>query len=352
MRYIISAGGTGGHIMPALAIAEGIRERIPDAQILFVGTHRGMEERLSTKAGLEFKALRSLGIKGKSLPDILKAILVNIGAFIKALKIARDFRPDWVIGTGGYVTGMVVLAGYLSGAGCAIQEQNSTPGLTNILLSRIASRVFLAFPDTTGRFPANRTVITGNPIRKGLIGKGTADKAAHLVILGGSLGAGSINRAGLEAVKILKKDGITIPVMHQTGKADLDWVSRAYEDSGISAQVHGFIEDMASVYINGRLAVCRCGGLTLSELSAAGLPAVMIPFPLATDDHQMKNAMYVESNGGGWIIPETDLNAERLATEIKTRFFDRDELKRASSRMKDMGIGNGSEIIAGEITGV
>ena len=183
MRMIITAGGTGGHIMPAVAIAEAVRELSPETRILFVGTDRGMEERVAGLYGLDFTAIRALGVKGKSPVQVARAASTNTAALVRALKIVRSFKPDWVVGTGGYITGMVVLAGYLQGAACAIQEQNSIPGLTNRLLSRLAGRIFLAFPDTQGAFPRRKSVASGNPVRADIIRGKKAERGQSLLIL-------------------------------------------------------------------------------------------------------------------------------------------------------------------------
>jgi UDP-N-acetylglucosamine--N-acetylmuramyl-(pentapeptide) pyrophosphoryl-undecaprenol N-acetylglucosamine transferase len=353
MRILVTAGGTGGHIMPAVAIAEAIRDKVEGTEILFVGTNRGMEERIARLKGLNFAPIRAQGIKGKSVMNLGKAISLNVKAFLTALGIIKDFRPTWVIGTGGYVTGMVVLAGRLMGCSCAIQEQNSIPGLTNRLLSRIAHRVFLAFPDSRGRFPKAKTLLVGNPLRRELTSHNrNVPGEGYLLILGGSLGASSINRASVAALGILKSEGHPLQAIHQCGSSDLQWVSYAYQQQGIDALVHDFIDDMAPVYRGARLAVSRCGGITLSELSAMGLPSILIPYPHATDNHQVENARYVAALGGGWIIEDSELTPERLALEIKTRFFDEEGLKNASSNMHRMGLGAGAEVIAREILGV
>jgi UDP-N-acetylglucosamine--N-acetylmuramyl-(pentapeptide) pyrophosphoryl-undecaprenol N-acetylglucosamine transferase len=349
VKLLITAGGTGGHIMPAVAVAEAVRERLPGAKILFVGTDRGMEERIARLKGLDFVAIPALGIKGKSFSNLLKALLVNVRAFLKALFIVRDFAPEWVIGTGGYVTGMVVLAGRLLGSRCAIQEQNSIPGLTNRLLSRIVHRIYLAFPDSTGRFPASKVVVTGNPLRRELAGCVRDSDPSTLLVLGGSLGASSINRAAIGAALILKDQGVNLRILHQSGTQDCAWVEKAYRDMGADAEVSAFIDDMARAYRSARLAVSRCGGITLSELSAAGLPSILIPFPLATDDHQTENGRYVAEKAAGWLIPDSLLTPERLALEIRSRFFDREGLERASAAMKKLGLGAGADAIAQEI---
>lgn len=350
MKIIITAGGTGGHIMPALAIANAIRERLPDAEILFVGTDRGMEERLARQQGLEFKAIRALGIKGKSAANALRSFAVNMRAFLAALRIVRTYRPQWVIGTGGYVTGMVVLAGYFLGCRLAIQEQNSVAGLTNRILSRIVEKIFIAFPDSRHVFPQRKTVLTGNPVRKEIAQRrGAGDK---LLVLGGSLGASSINHACTGALALLHGEGAAPAGIHQTGRADFSRVKEAYKDLGLDVAVSDFIDDMAGVYEQACLAVCRCGGLTLSELSRTGVPAIMVPYPHATDNHQMENARYVASKGGGWIIPDDCLTPERLALEIRSRLSDSQGLETAASNISAMCLGDGAEKIAREITGV
>lgn len=338
--------------MPAMAIAEGIRDRRPDAAILYIGTNRGMEERIAGQFGLDFKGIDALGIKGKGPRHIARAAFVNVKALLDALSIVRSFRPDWVVGTGGYVTGMVVLAGFLTRARCAIQEQNSVGGLTNRILGRLAKRIFLAYPDDAGVFPKSKTILTGNPVRKSIspgLRKGEGD---YLLILGGSLGASSINDTAVKALKLLKDEGVVLKVLHQTGARDFRKVEQAYGEAGVEATVRDFIDDMAPVYAGARLALCRCGGLTLSELSVMGVPAIMVPFPQATDNHQMGNGRYVERHGGGWVIPDDALSPERLALEIRKRYFDHDMLQRAASDFISLGLGNGSRVIAEEISGV
>lgn len=352
MRILITAGGTGGHVMPAIAIAEAIRDISPGLEVLFVGTDRGLEEQVTRSRGINFIPLRALGIKGKSMHEIARSLGINLMAFLKALGIVRRFRPTWIIGTGGYVTGMVVLAGRLVGALCAIQEQNSVPGLTNRILSRVVHRVFLAFPDTRGVFPARKTVYTGNPVRENIIPGENREQPTTLLILGGSLGARSINNAATGALDILKKQGISLRVIHQCGSADYPWVKKAYDECGIEVQVHPFIEDMAQAYQSAVLAVCRCGGLTLSELSRVMVPAIMIPYPHATDDHQMKNAQFVSARGGGWIVPDGHLAPQRLALEIQARLSDRNGLNKAAQNIGALRLGDGAPRIAQEILGV
>jgi UDP-N-acetylglucosamine--N-acetylmuramyl-(pentapeptide) pyrophosphoryl-undecaprenol N-acetylglucosamine transferase len=348
MRLVITAGGTGGHILPALAIARALKEKKPDTDILFIGTDRGLEEKLAAKYNIKFVPLKAAGIKGKSLRSMISAVSVNIRAFAGALKIVSSFKPDWVIGAGGYVTGMVVLAGRLTGARCAIQEQNSIPGLTNRILSRLSQQIFLSFPDAARSFPAGKSIVAGNPLRPEFEPDDSINKRT-LLIMGGSLGATSINRAAVNALEIIKKSLNGFDIIHQTGGTDADWVKKAYEEKGLKVKVEPFIEDMASVFAKTKLAVCRAGGITLSELSRMGVPAIMIPLPSAADNHQYFNARYISDAGGGWILDQAGLTPETLSAEIHNRLKDEAALSMASSASRRLGLGDGTEYITREL---
>ncbi len=351
MRILLTAGGTGGHIMPAMAIAEALRDLDSSCELLYVGTDRGLEEKLARDHKLNFISLSAMGIKGKSFTNLVKSIRVNGAAFIKALRVVGEFKPDWVIGTGGYVTGMVVLAGKLKGASCAIHEQNSVPGLTNRILARMADRIYLAFPDRDRKFPAAKSSLVGNPVRKSLNALDRNTAPAKLLIMGGSLGAHSINVAASQALKILSANNFTVDAIHQTGKADLAMVRDSYADIA-RAEARDFIDDMAAVYRDTRLMLCRAGGLSLAEASRMGIPAIMVPFPHATDDHQRKNAEFVAQAGGGWIIHDSELHPETLATRIEELFNSEHELKQRSKAIRSLKLGDGAERIAKEILGV
>ncbi len=352
MRLMVTAGGTGGHIMPAVAVAQAVRDMRPDASILFVGTDSGMEERIARRSGMDFVGIPAMGIKGKSAANFVKALAVNSMSFVRAIRIVRSFRPDWIVGTGGYVTGMVVLAGKAARCRLAIQEQNSVPGLTNRILAPLVDRVYLSFPDSTGRFPADKTSLVGNPLRRDITGIERSPDARRVLVLGGSQGASSVNRAFVGAIEILTGEGMVVTPTHQCGPRDYPWVRAAYERLGVDARVHAFIDDMAEAYRDARLAVSRCGGITLAELSYLGIPAVMIPYPHAADDHQRVNGAYVAGRGGGWLIEDRELDAGRLADELKKRLTDDEGLAGASECMRSIGLGAGADTIAREITGV
>ncbi len=193
-------------------------------------------------------------------------------------------------------------------------------------------------------------VVTGNPIRKDILNAEIDEKKRDsILIMGGSLGARSINTSAVEALKICKQKGLDLKVIHLTGVNDVNWVEKAYEDAGIHAKVYAFMDDMVSLYRQACLIICRTGGITLSELSAVKLPAIMVPFPKAADDHQRKNAEYVASHGGGWIILDNELTPDRLALEIGLRIKDREGLKKTSINMEKLFLGDAADIIAGEI---
>jgi len=353
MRVILTAGGTGGHIIPAISIADAIVKKVPDADILFVGTDRGMEKARAEGGGYKFMAIKSTGIKDKDKRQIFSALSLNIRAFYKAIRILRGFRPDWAIGTGGYVTGMVILAARLIGARCAIQEQNTLPGLTNRILGKISHKIFLAFPDTKNAFPVKRTIVTGNPIRESILNLDVnRQDRDSILIMGGSLGARSINTAAVEAIKICKTKRMEFGVVHLSGTLDFSLVNKAYADAGMQSKVYDFIDDMASVYKRACLAVCRAGGITLSELASVRLPAIIVPYPYSADNHQWENASYIASHGGGWVIEDGELSPGRLACEIEKRLSDKEGLKKASRCMGRLCLGDAASRIAGEILGV
>ena len=355
MKVLITAGGTGGHIMPAISIAEALRDKVPSASLVFVGTDRGLEEAIAKRHSIDFIPLRTEGLRGRKFKEIVHALYVDTKAFLKAIGIIRSLRPDWVIGTGGYITGIVVFAGLVSGARCAIQEQNTIPGMTNRILGKMVHRVFLGMEDHSGSFPREKLIVTGNPIRKEIEAlKDTKDRtrANAILVMGGSLGASRINRTALDALKICRDRGINLPVIHQTGSRDYALVVQGYKEISIEARVFDFIDDMVQVYKDSTLAVCRAGAITLTELMAASLPAIMIPYPHAADNHQMENARYVASMGGGWIIPESELSAERLANEIEKRVKNKEGLEMASRAMGMLFTANGSTRIAEVIASV
>lgn len=318
-RVIITTGGTGGHIFPAIAVAEEIRNRHRDATVLFMGGKYGPEGDLATQAGLEFVGLPVRGFIGRGL-GMLGAGFGMLRSLTKAVIVIRRFKPDVVVGFGGYAAFAGVMAARYVGVPSAIHEQNSIPGVANNILARRVDRVFVSLPDVRATFPEEKTIFTGNPVRAAI-----ADMARHdapegetvereignrILVLGGSQGARAINDCIIANLSALVDAGLSL--WHQTGAADAERVRDAYrKNGGEKMRVDGFIQDMAAAYEWADIVVCRAGATTIAELTCAGVPAVFIPFPAATHDHQTHNARYLAAVGAAELIPQARLETGR-----------------------------------------
>lgn len=328
-RIIITTGGTGGHIFPALAVAEEIRRRHPQCRILFIGGS-GPEGELAHKAGLEFKALPARGVLGKGAKGILALLRIG-GSVIMSLGIIRNFKPQAVVGFGGYAGFSPVLAARIMGRATAIHEQNSVPGAANRLLGKFVDTVFISFEEAQAHFNAEKTLLVGNPVRRDIFEAAKGDDAApsglNLLILGGSQGAVAVNNAIIKGLN--KFSEAKVNILHQSGPADEERVRAAYEKAGLdSSSVQGFIENMAETYAWADLVVCRAGASTVFEVAAAGKPALFIPFPHATHDHQTVNALALARTGAARVLNQNNMNDGDLATTVLTLLGSVDELKR------------------------
>ncbi|HIU18173.1 MAG TPA: undecaprenyldiphospho-muramoylpentapeptide beta-N-acetylglucosaminyltransferase [Candidatus Avidesulfovibrio excrementigallinarum] len=321
VRIILTTGGTGGHIFPALAVAEQLRLQAPDASLLFMGSQYGPEARLSKEAGLEFTGLAVRGVLGRGLRAVA-ALAAMARAVVSARGILKDFQPDIVAGFGSYASMPALAAACLIGTPIAIHEQNAIPGLSNRLMARMARKVFLALPDQLGRFPSDRTQLVGNPVRGAIAALYNAqaqpqagNRLPSLLVMGGSQGARAINSAVLAALPRLKG----IHIRHQTGEADFERVKAGYQAHGFTAEeadVTPFITDMARAYAEADLVLCRSGATTVAELALAGKPSVLVPFPFATHDHQTGNARALEQAGAACLIQEKDMVCRDLAGTV------------------------------------
>ncbi len=350
-RVILTTGGTGGHIFPALAVAEEITRRHPKARILFLGGQYGPEADLAARAGLEYVGLPVRGVMGRGLRAVAAAGAMALGVW-RAVSVVRRFDPDMVVGFGGYAAFAGVLAARLCGRPAAIHEQNSIPGLTNRLLGRVVQRVFLSLPDTAGIFPARRCVLTGNPVRAAIVASGEAAatprsaRSRRLLVMGGSLGARAVNEAVVAALPALRDAGVEL--WHQTGTADWERVRAGYKQAGISeARVEAFIDDVASAYTWADLVLCRAGATSVAELAVAGKPSVLVPFPFATHNHQLHNARHIADAGAALVVEQKDLvpqaggpdgkAAVALDRVLTGLLADRQRLDRMGSAARDMG---------------
>ncbi len=317
MRLLVAGGGTGGHLFPGIAVAEETVRR--GGQVMFVGTSRGLEARAVPAAGFPLELLEVSGLKRMSLGATLRGLYRLPKAFFRSWSILRRFRPDVVLGVGGYASGPMVLAAALLGYPSAIQEQNSVPGITNRILARLVRVVMVAFSEAGKIFPADKVESTGNPVRAKLVAALTsgAEPApeARILVVGGSQGARAVNDLVMAAVEILHKAGRLPGIVHQTGSKDFERCNERYRALGVSDRVEprAFIDDMASAYQQSSLVVGRAGALTLAELAMAARPAILIPLPTAADDHQNKNAAHFAQAGAAVVLDQRNATGTQLA---------------------------------------
>jgi UDP-N-acetylglucosamine--N-acetylmuramyl-(pentapeptide) pyrophosphoryl-undecaprenol N-acetylglucosamine transferase len=338
-RLLIAGGGTGGHLFPGVALAEELRAREPDAEILFVGTRRGIEARVLPDLGWPLEFIDVSGLKTVGAAGTLRGLTRLPRALWQARRLVKRFQPDAVIGVGGYASGPVVLAARLRGIATAICEQNSIPGFTNKLLGRVARAVFLSFDESRRFFKPNKIVMSGNPVRRGLVQQLLAaapaddDARVHVLVSGGSQGAIAVNELASRALIALAKE-LPLAIVHQTGEKDRDATAARYAGAGVAAECHAFIKDMASAYRRADLIVGRAGATTVAELAIAGKPAVLIPYPHAADNHQELNAREMADKGAALMVRQAELTADALADALRPLLADRDRRATMGSAMK------------------
>jgi UDP-N-acetylglucosamine--N-acetylmuramyl-(pentapeptide) pyrophosphoryl-undecaprenol N-acetylglucosamine transferase len=322
MRVLIAAGGTGGHIYPGVAVANEILRRHPGAEIRFVGTARGLESKLVPKAGFELSFIESAGLKNVGLAARIRGLMILPKSLREARRLLTQYQPNVVIGAGGYVSGPVLLAAALRGLPTLIMDSNALPGWTNRRLARFVDKAAISFDEALIYFPRNG-VVTGNPVRREFFDIPNRKREPNrfsVLVFGGSQGAHAINEAIVVALPLLEDLRPVLRITHQTGEADFERVRDAYLAAGWGEQanVTKYIDDMVFAFANVDLVICRAGATTTAELIAAGKAALMIPFPLAADDHQRRNAEALESNGAARMILQQDLTGERIAREIES----------------------------------
>ncbi len=338
MRMIVTGGGTGGHLFPGIAVAEEMLRRFPQGKVLFVSTDRAIDNKTLADRAFEKKAIACLPLKGKSLVGTVKSLARLPISLWQALRLVRAFKPQLVLGVGGYVTGPVVLAARLLGVKTCIHEQNSIPGMANRMLGKIVDQVYISIPGSEDFFPRGKAVLTGNPVRAELLqGAGRRkDQVASktVLVLGGSQGAHRVNSLMVEAFA-QNQSGDPVQIHHQTGNSDEEWVRKAYAAAGVTAQVSSFISDMAAAYRDADLVVSRAGATTLAELAVLGRPAILIPFPYAADDHQTTNAAFLVAGGAALMFQERELGGPKLREAIWGLLNDVPRLQSMATRMKE-----------------
>ncbi|MBI5482838.1 MAG: undecaprenyldiphospho-muramoylpentapeptide beta-N-acetylglucosaminyltransferase [Deltaproteobacteria bacterium] len=378
MKLIIAGGGTGGHLFPGIAVAEEFLARDKANQVLFVGTERGIEARAVPAAGYRLELISAAGIRGKGGLSQIKGAAMMLYGYAQSRKILKSFRPDMVLGVGGYASLPMVLAARGMQIPRFIHEQNAIPGQTNRLLGRFANRVFITLEESARYFPEETTLLTGNPLRRQILemlemleqnppsipplskeggklpplqGEGRGgDGVFHLFIFGGSQGAHAINMAMLAALPFLKLSRIKLDIVHQTGENDYEAVTAGYLEAGVEARVTPFISNMASEYAQADLIICRAGATTIAEICACGKTCLFIPFPHAADDHQRRNAEALLKKDACFMMLEGELTGKSLAETISTLAQDPDLVHRTGEAAYCLARLDAARIIVDEMT--
>ncbi len=364
MKVVIAAGGTGGHIYPGISIANYIRSKEPGSQILFVGTNKGFEKKLVPKEGYDLQIIRVKGFERKFSLDTLKTVRELFLGVGDAKKIIKDFKPDVVVGTGGYVCGPVLFSAWVCKVPTLIHEQNAFPGVTNRILSRLVDKVASSFPEATKYFKhKDRVVISGNPIRSEFKERSRESARKKLsipmnkkliVVTGGSQGAQSINKSMVHVIKELK-DRPDVHIVHVTGEKQHERVLEALKEQNVDSSTLKNVEivpysfDMATLYKASDLIIARAGAMTVSEITAVGRSSILIPYPYATDNHQEFNAKVITDKKGGVLILDQDLSGQLLIDTIKELVGDTKKLRAMEEITFKLGILNGDDIIYNEI---
>ena len=325
---LVTAGGTGGHVYPGLAVARALIEQ--DIPVIWMGTHKGIEARVIPAAGIEMAWLDVNGLRGKGIATILLAPFKLAKALFQSVKIMRKHRPVTVLGMGGFVAGPGGLVAALMGIPVVIHEQNAVAGLTNKLLSKVSKRILEGFPQTFAQ--QDKVTPVGNPVRKE-ISEITAPKerlathggASRLLIIGGSLGAQALNEVVPQALAEMNVDARPV-VRHQAGSGKDESTKNIYKKLGVEAEVTPFIEDMAKAYEWADLVICRSGALTIAEVAAAGVASLLVPYPYAVDDHQTANGQYLSANNAAIMMQQTEFNKESASAVLQDLLANKDKL--------------------------
>jgi UDP-N-acetylglucosamine--N-acetylmuramyl-(pentapeptide) pyrophosphoryl-undecaprenol N-acetylglucosamine transferase len=345
---LIVAGGTGGHVFPGIAVAEVLSAR--NQVVVWLGTRAGLEAELVPVRGIEIEWISIAGVRGRGLIAWLAAPFKITWSILQALRVMLRRRPGAVLGLGGFVAGPGGLAAWMTRRPLVIHEQNAVAGTTNRLLARFADRIFEAF---AGSFPANgRVAEIGNPVRASILERAhsavaeleTSGRPARLLVLGGSQGALALNEAVPAALGRIPESERPV-VRHQAGRS-LDAAESAYRQAGVEAQCAAFIEDMAEAYTWADIVIARAGALTLSEIAAAGVGAILVPYPHAIDDHQRRNAEHFAAAGAAIVLTQSELEPLRLATLLRGLLGDRQRLVEMGSRSHELKRADAAERLA------
>ena len=345
MRAILAGGGTGGHVIPALAIAQEL-QKLYQAEVLFIGTARGLENKLVPPAGFPLRLVEVGALNRVSLGTRVKTYFGLPSAIWQARRILAEFNPDIVIGVGGYASGPAMMGAIMKGIPTLAFEPNVVPGFANRVVAHWVSAAAVHFEETSKFFRHAET--TGVPVRQAFFQTTTKPPETQptLLVFGGSQGAHAINQAMIQCLPELLKQAPAIHIIHQTGERDYNEAQAAYQRSGASAEVHKFINDMPAFFARADLLLCRSGASTVAEIAAAGKPAIFVPFPRAADDHQRVNAQALERAGAAVVLEETKLDEVWLVETVSTLLGDSQRLARMSEAARSLAHPNAAHDIA------
>lgn len=354
MRVIIAAGGTGGHLYPAIALAREFLRRRPETEVVFVGTPRGLETKVLAHEGFPLALVSAQPFMGMGLRGALRGLLALPRGLWQSLSLLSRPKADLVVSVGGYTSPAAVVAAWLLRIPRVLLEPNAYPGMANKALSPVADRVFLAFEAAAAHLRSSHVRVVGSPVREELVGAEPAvvqpagSEPPLLLIFGGSQGARAINQAVIEAVPHLAALKERVTIVHQTGEADQPRVQDAYASAGCRATVVPFLYDLPRWLRQAALVISRSGAMTVAELTACGRAAVLVPLPHAIYDHQLKNARVLEAAGAAVVIPQGELTGERLASTITALLADPDRLQAMSERSRSLGHTDAAKVIVSE----
>jgi UDP-N-acetylglucosamine--N-acetylmuramyl-(pentapeptide) pyrophosphoryl-undecaprenol N-acetylglucosamine transferase len=353
--FAVCGGGTGGHIFPALAVAAELQRQLPDEPVVFLGKHASMEQELARRAGLSFEGLPAAGFARRWSLRNLVAVWKALRGFVRARRLLKKLGVRAVLGTGGFVCGPIVLAAATLKIPSVIHESNIVPGLTNKLLSRVATVVAVGQPRSLAHFPPGKTVVTGFPLRPGLNEPDKTQGCAPfgldparlvLFIFPGSLAARQINRAVAEALPQLCRRRPDLQVLWMTGKADFEFARRVVDQFKLPVVTREFIYEVPEAYAAADLVLARAGAGTLAELSATGKPSLLVPYPYATDNHQAYNAAVLADAGAAVIVPDKELGGDRLLAVLMDMFARLESLTRGAAAVRGAYPGHAAEELA------
>ncbi len=352
MRLIITGGGTGGHIYPGIAIAKELMGRGVHHKVLWIGAKRGLETKLVTKEKLDFTALEVTGLKGKGAMAKAQSTVRLAKAIAQSIRMIIRFKPSVVLGVGGYASGPASVAALLTGHPLALAEQNAAPGMTNRKLARYAKALFLSWPGSERFFKKNiRSIQTGNPVKQEFfnVEANKKDERLNILVIGGSQGAGSINRAMVEAAPLLNSIANKIMVTHQTGESDIKKVRSSYQNARFEWVAEPYLYDMAQQIANADLVISRSGAGAIAEICSVGRAAIYVPFPYAADDHQTKNAEPARKANAAIVIADSELNGGWIANEIMKFEESGERLIEMGKQAKGMAKPRAAEMIVDEL---